>query len=606
MVEQRSIDALVRDVYQGAVSRRTLLKRAAILGISGPTLTALLAACGGEDEEPASDGVATEPPTGVDPLTEVTAEPEEDEEPTEEPAGDATEEPAGDATEEPAVDDEATEEPSDSGSSGGGEATGEIVIMQGVDANTLDPLLRNATPEFTINVHVFDMFLSRNSETLEILPNIVESWETIDDLTWEFKLVEGAMFHDGTPVNAEAAVFTFERASQEQIGEAGRVQSIANQIGYESAEAVDEYTFRVTTTKPAAIFPDLLVSFEICPPSVYEDDSAENLAFVAQNPIGSGPYTFVEWVRDDHITLEANPDYWGTPPSIQTVIVRPVPELTARVVALQNDEANIIVNVAPDVVDQVEEGENTRISQVTGGRNIFIGIRCGTPPFDDVRVRQALNYAIDWDTIKDALLAGYGERTRTIVNPPNENMEIEAYPYDPDRARELLAEAGVDGLEIAMHAPSGRYIQDAQLAEAIAQYFGDVGITIDLQVLEWSVYAGELLAGDGSELNPLFFLGLGSPFSGEQELFYVHPTYSLNFTQWENQEYVDLFDQLNQSVDPDERKELMDQLQVIVMDECPWVWLWHQVDFYGASANLEWEARADERILVSESSFTGV
>lgn len=607
MVEQRSIDVLVRDVYQGAVSRRTLLKRAAILGISGPTLTALLAACGGDEDEDPTEAA----PAGGD-ATATTAAPSGDA--TEEPVSEATEEPDGEATEAP--DDEATEAPEgadatattadSSGSTGGGEATGEVVIMQGVDANTLDPLLRNSTPEFNINVHIFDMFLNRDPVTLEILPSIVESWDTIDELTWEFKLVEDAMFHDGTPVNAEAAVFTFERANQEQIGEAGRVQSIANQIGYESAEAVDEYTFRVTTTKPAAIFPDLLTSFEICPPSAYEDDSAENIANVAQNPVGSGPYKFVEWVRDDHITLEVNPDYWGTPPSIKTVTFRPVPELTARVVALQNDEAQIVVNLAPDVVQQVEDGESTRVSQVTGGRNIFIGIRCDRPPFDDVRVRQALNYAVDWDSIKEALLAGYGERTRTIVNPPNENMAIEAYPYDPDRARELLAEAGVEGLEITMDAPSGRYIQDAQLAQAIAQNFEDIGITINLNVLEWSVYAGELLSGDGSQLDELFFLGLGAPFSGEQELFYVHPTFSLNFTHWENQEYLDLYDQLNQSVDPDERKDLMDQLQVIVMDQCPWVWLWHQVDFYGVSANLEWEARADERISVSTASMSGI
>ncbi|MBA2454114.1 MAG: hypothetical protein H0V47_13150 [Chloroflexia bacterium] len=596
MAEQRSIDALVRDVYQGAVSRRTLLKRAAILGISGPTLTALLAACGGDEDED---------PTAAAPTGDATAT-------TAAPSGDATEEPDDEATEAP--DGEATEAPdgadatATTGGTGstGSEATGSIVIMQGVDANTLDPLLRNATPEFTINMHVFDMFLQRNPDTLAIEPNIVESWETVDELTWEFKLVEGATFHDGTPVDAEAAVFTFERASQEQIGQAGRVQSLANQIGYESAEAIDEFSFRVTTSKPAAIFPDLLTSFEICPPSVYEDDSAENLANVAQSPVGSGPYTFVEWIRDDHITLEANPDYWGTPPSIQTITVRPVPELTARVVALQNDEANIIVNVAPDVVQQVEDAENTRISQVTGGRNIFIGIRCDTPPFDDVRVRQALNYAVDWDSIKEALLAGHGERTRTIVNPPNENMDIEAYPYDPDRARELLAEAGVENLEFTMDAPSGRYIQDSQLAQAIAQNFEDIGFTVNLNVLEWSVYAGELLSGDGSQLDELFFLGLGSPFSGEQELFYVHPEFSLNFTHWENEEYIDLYDQLNRSVDPDERKELMDQLQVIVMEECPWVWLWHQVDFYGASADLEWEARADERIDVSKSNFTGI
>lgn len=598
MAEQRAIDALVRDVYQGAVSRRTLLKRAAVIGISGPTLMTLLAACGGDDDDddsepteaPASGGEATEAPASGGEATEAPAEEDE-------------ETPAADGGEEtPAA---AEETPADSGSGGATEAAGQVVIMQGVDANTLDPLLRNSTPEFNVNVHIFDMFLNRDPKTLEILPHIVESWDTIDDLTWEFKLVEGATFHDGTPINADAAVFTFERANQEMIGDAGRVQSLALQIGYEGAEAVDEYTFRVTTTKPAAIFPDLLTSFEICPPSIYEDDSAENVANVAQNPVGSGPYKFIEWIRDDHITLEVNPDYWGPPPTIKTVIFRPVPELTARVVALQNDEAQIIVNVAPDVVPQVEEGENTRISQVTGGRNIFIGIRCDKPPFDDARVRQALNYAIDWDSIKEALLGGYGERTRTIVNPPHENMEIEAYPYDPDKAMSLLSEAGVEGLEIGMHAPSGRYIQDSQLAQAIAQYFEDIGITVNLEVLEWSVYAGNLLSGDGSQLHELFFLGLGSPFSGEQELNYVHPEYSLNFTHWEDPEYVDLFDQLNKSVDPDVRQDLMNQIQVIVMDQCPWVWLWHQVDFYGVSKNLEWEARADERILVAESTLTG-
>jgi len=596
MVEQRAIDALVRDVYRGAVSRRTLLKRGAALGLATPTLMALLAACGGDDDDDPTATAAA--PSGSDATaTEADAE---DEETEEEPADDATEAPADEETEEDEEPEATEEEPS-----GDVEATGQVVIMQGVDANTLDPLLRNATPEFTINIHVYDMFLKRNPETLAIEPNIVESWENIDPLTWEFKLVEGATFHDGTPVNAEAAVFSFERANQDMIGDAGRVQSLTNQIGFESAEVIDEYSFRVKTSHPAAIFPDLLTSFEICPPSVFSDDSPENLAFIASNPIGSGPYKFVEWVRDDHITLEANPDYWGTPPRIKTVIIRPVPELSARVVALQNEEANIIVNVAPEVVSQLEQGDNTRVSSVTGGRNIFVGIRCDLEPFTDVRVRQALNYAVDWDSIRVALLEGYGERTRTIVNPPNENMDIEAYPYDPEKARALLAEAGVEeGFEVTMDAPIGRYIKDSDIAQAIAQNFEDVGFKINLRALEWSVYAGELLPSGNPD--PLFFLGLGSPFSGEQELFYVHPEYSLNFTFWENEEYVDLYAQLNQSVDPDERKQLMDELQVIVQRECPWVFLWHQVDFYGASANLNWEARADERIQVFESFYEGI
>lgn len=578
-MDQRSIDELVSGVMTGAVNRRQLLTRAAILGISGPTLVALLAACGSGDD----DATATPGSGGTDPTAttggEATA-----------PSGEATT-PSGEAT--------AT---TGGGDTGGAEPAGEIVIMQGVDANNLDPLLRNATPEFTINLHVFDMMLNRDPETLEILPNVVASWENVDDLTWEFTLVEGATFHDGTPVNAEAAVFTFERAAQDQIGDLAVVQSLATQIGFESVEAIDELSFRVTTNKPAAIFPDLLTSFELCPPSVYSDESPENLATVAENPVGSGPYTFVEWVRDDHITLEANPDYWGGPPAIQTIVVRPVPELSARVVALQNGEANIIVNVSPDVVDQVEDSDVTRISSVTGGRNIFVGIRCDTPPFDDVRVRQALNYAVDWDSIKTALLGGYGERTATIVNPPNADPTVTAYPYDPDMARQLLQEAGVEeGFEVTMDAPSGRYIKDAELAQAIAQNFDAVGFKINLRVLEWSIYAGELLPSGNPD--PLFFLGLGSPFSGEQELFYVHPDFSLNYTFWQDEEYVAAFAELNETIDPERRTELMNQLQALVHEGCPWVFLWHQVDFYGASRDLQWDARADERIDVSQSSY---
>lgn len=583
MEEQRKLDSLAGDVLQRSVSRRGLLARAAMMGLTAPAAMSLLAACGGDDE---GDDDTTNPSSGSG--TEPTA---------------TSAETDGEATEET---DAGEEEPTEEGTGGseGGEPEGEIVIMQGVDANTLDPLMRNSTPEFNVNLHIFDMFLNRNGETLEMEPAICETWEAVDEQTWQFKLVEGATFHNGDPVNAEAAVFSFERANRGTLGEKAIVQPLATQVGYVSSSAIDEYTVEVKTDKPVAIFPDLLTSFEICPASVYDDDSEANLAKVAQEPVGSGPYKFVEWVRDDHITLEANPDYWGEMPSIKTVIFRPVPELSARVIALQNDEAQIVVNIAPDVVSQIESGENTRISSVTGGRNIFVGIRCDKEPFTDVRVRQAINYAIDFESIKVALLGGFGEKSSTIVNPPNDNPDLEPYPFDTAKARELLAEAGfVEGTEITMDAPNGRYIKDAEMAQVIAQGLEDIGFKVNLRVLEWSVYAGELIPS--GQTDELFFLGLGSPFSGEQELFYVHPDYSLNFTFWENQEYLDLYEQLTNSIDTAERKDLMNQLQEVVMRECPWIPVWHQVDFYGVSKSLEWEARADERIDVSKARYTG-
>ncbi len=562
------------------LSRRGLLRRAAVLGLAAPVVGSLLAACGGDDEDE-----ATTAPSG----SEATAAPSGS---GSTPEASATEASGGEATTAP------------SGGSEGGEATGEIVIIQGVDANSLDPLLRNSTPEFNLNLHIYDMFLKRDAETLELLPHITEKWEAVDDTTWHLTLVEGATFHDGTPVDADDAVFTFERAGKDMVGDKPRVQSLPTQIGYVSATAVDAKTVEVKTDKPSAIFPALLTSFEICPPSYFSDESPENLAKIAESPMGSGPYKFVEWRRDERFVCEANPDYWGPKPTIKTVTFRPVPELSARVVALQNDEAQIVTNIAPDVAPQIESSDNARVSTVTGGRIIFLGFRCDKPPFDDVRVRQAVNYAIDFEGIKAALLNGHGERASTIINPPHTPPDAQAYPYDPEKAKALLAEAGVaEGFEVTMDAPSGRYIKDAEMAQAIAQNLEAIGLKINLKVLEWSVYAGELLpSGEPDEIH---FLGLGSPFTGEQELFYVHPDFSLNFTRWNNEEFNTLYDQLSNSLDEAERQDLMNQLSAIVMEDCPWAPLWHQVDFYGASKKIEWEARADERIDVTEVRYIG-
>lgn len=587
MENQRGIDALMHDVMRGGLSRRDLLKRAAILGVSAPTLAALIAACEDDDtDDPVDDAVIDDDPDDADPAAPV--DDDEEDEPVDTDDEEDEEEPV--ETDDDEDDEDVAEEPTDS--------EGRLVLLQGVDSNTLDPLVRNSVPESTINRHVFDMMTFRNADTLEIEPLVIEDWTIVDDLTWEFTLVEGAEFHDGSPVNAEAAVHTVERSVLETIGDSGRVHQFGPQNNIDSAEVVDDYTFRINTSAPAPIMLDLMATFELCPIEPYPMD-AENV----DQPVGSGKYRFVEWVRDDHITLEANPDHWDGPPPIQEIVVRPVPEDSSRVIALQNEEAHIIVNVPPELVPQVEEADNARISDVEGGRSIFVGIRNDIEPFGDVRVRQALNYALDFDSISAALLEGFGEKMRTIVNPPNDNPDLEAYPFDPEMARSLLEEAGVeDGTRVVMNAPRGRYIKDDEIAEVVAQNFRDVGFDIDLQVLDWSLYAGELLPS--GEPDALYFLGLGSPFDGQSEINYVHPDYSLNYTRWEDEEYIDLYATLRETLDEDERQDLMYRLQEIIREECPWVFVWKQTDFYGVSQDLEWEARADEAIIMTHARFT--
>lgn len=485
----------------------------------------------------------------------------------------------------------------------GRQPTGTLTIMEGATPNNLDPLLRNAVPEFTINVHVYDMFLNRDAKTLQPIPNIVRTWENIDPYTWEMKLAPNARFHDGTPVNSEAAKFSLDRQKQEKVGNAARVSSFVPLTNYDTTEVVDDLTFRVKTKTPSPVVPDILLSVEIVPPSYFKDESEENLQRIATRPMGSGPYVFKEWVKGDHITLEANKDYWNGPPAFDTLIFKPVPELSTRILALTSGQADVITNVAPDLVDQVNASGAARVSQVTGGRIIFVGIRTDKPYFSDKRVRQALNYTVNFDAIKRALLNGSGDRAKSPVNPPHQNPALSPYPYDVDKAKQLLSEAGVpSGLSVGMMAPSGRYIKDKEMAQALAQNWQrQLGLNIELQVLDWSLYAGSILPS--REPAELYFLGLGSSFDGQTELNYIHPNYSLNYTRWSNNEWTSLFEELKGTIGEDARLKIMYRLQEIMWDEVPWVYVWHQVDSYGVSNRIDWEARADERIYLYDSKW---
>jgi peptide/nickel transport system substrate-binding protein len=567
-------------------SRRQLLRAAAVMGAT-PALISLAAACG-PGAAPASapaPTAASAPPSAA-------------------PAAAAAPTPAAAAPTAAAQQAPATA------------STGQVVVLQGVDANTLDPSFRNSTPEFNINSHIFNTLTWRDAKTLKVTPEFVQSWGLVDDLTWDFKIVTGAKFHDGTPADAEAVAFALTRYAKKQIGGKPTIQgTFTNLTGFESAKAMDASTVRMKTTAPAAIVPDLLSTLELVPPSQYTDESDANLAKLATQPVGSGPYKLVEWVKDDHITLEAFDGYWGPKPAFKTVTIKPVAELSTRVLALQNGQADVIVNVAPDQAAIVDKSDLGRISKVSGGRNIFVGMRVDRPLLADKRVRQALNYAFNFDAVNRALLASAGARTKTIINPPHEPPDAKPYPYDLDKAKSLMAEVGwkpgADGIlekdgqkfALVMDSPSGRYIKDKEIAQAMQQDFQRLGVQIDLRVLDWSLYAGDML----NKRNPddIFFLGLGSPFTGQEELNYIHKDFSLNSTYWPNPEYHELFDQLKASLDETKRQDLMNKMWAIAYDDPPWIYVWHQVDFYGVSKRIAWEARADERIRMSEAKLSG-
>jgi peptide/nickel transport system substrate-binding protein len=483
--------------------------------------------------------------------------------------------------------------------------TGTITVVQGVDANTLDPQFTNATPESTILNHVFDMILWRDAKTLKPIPGAAESFKSVDATTWEFKLRPNMKFHDGTPVDAEAVKFSLDRRATETLGGKPTVPRIRRTISYDSTEVVDALTFRIKTTAPAPTLPDNMTSTPIVPPSVYKDDSAENLAKVAQRPVGGGPFKFVEWRKDQQLVVEVDPNHWRQL-AFERIIFKPVGETSTRILQLKNGEADVIVNVPPDNAADVDRGDKSRISKVDGLRKIFVGIRTEKQPaLGDKRVRQAMNYALNFDALNRALLDGAGSRMKTYFNPPHEPPDAKAYEYNLNRAKELLTQAGYpNGISVEMHAPTGRYIKDKEIAQAIAQDLEKAGIKVDLKVLEWSVYAGqELTKAAGGPPSDLYFVGLGAPVNGQDEAFFFHPDYQLNFTDWKNDEYLSLFDKLKVELDEKKFQDYINQINKILWDEVPWIGVWNQVDYYGASRRIVWDARPDERIAMFEAKW---
>lgn len=484
--------------------------------------------------------------------------------------------------------------------------TGTVTVVQGVDANTLDPQFSNATPEFTILYHVFAPILWRDAKTLKPVPWAAETFKNVDPLTWEFKLRPNMKFHDGTPVDAEAARFSLERWATETIGGKPTVPRPRRTISYDKTEVVDTLTFRIKTTAPAPILTDELTAVMLLPPSVYKDDSAANLAKIAANPVGSGPYKFVEWKKDQQLTVEVNPAWWGKTQSFEKIVFKPVGETVTRILQLKNGEADLIVNVPPDNAADIDKSDKARMSRVQGLRKIFVGIRTEKhPALADKRVRQALNYAVNFDAINRALLDGIGKRMPTYFNPPHEPPDAKAFTYDLNKAKQLLTEAGFgSGLELTMNAPTGRYIKDKEIAQAVAQDLEKAGIKIDLKILEWSVYAGtQLSKATGGPPSALYFVGLGAPVSGQAEAFFFHKDYQLNFTDWKHPEYHALFDKLKVELDERKFQDLINQMNKILWDEVPWIGIYNQVDLYGVSRKLVWEARADERIAMFEASW---
>lgn len=370
----------------------------------------------------------------------------------------------------------------------------ELVIAFQGGASTLDPMMRNETTTMAWQRHIFDNLAIFDRDG-NVQPWIVTGWENVDPTTWRLEVRQGVTFHDGTPMTAEDVAYSILRAATHPRSEMrGGVGGVAE------ANVIDEATVEVVTEAPDPLLPEHLDYVRVVPKGLVEEMGDE--AF-AENPVGTGPYRFVEWLAEDHLTLEAYDGYWGDAPAFRNVRLEVIPNGATRVAALLSGEVDIAVTVLPQDLPRVERSDVAYVSQAPGLRVIYLAmddVRQDTPgmsvpnPFLDDRVRRAVFHAIDMDLITGRIMGGAATPASQFYAPFNEGYdpELERFAYDPERARELLAEAGYeDGFTVRLDAPNDRYLNDALIAQAVGGMLGEVGIDVEVNAVPRAVFFPE-------------------------------------------------------------------------------------------------------------------
>jgi ABC-type transport system substrate-binding protein len=491
-------------------------------------------------------------------------------------------------------------------SSDGTQMGGVLVFARSGDSVGLDPGRETDGESFYGSRQIFDTLVEFKPGTTEVQPALAESWEISDNgLEFTFNLRPGVTFHDGTDFNADAVKFSFDRQRLEDhpyydhgpwkyFGGMG-MGSIIDDI-----VVVDDLTVKFVLTAPEAPFvANLAMDFAaiVSPAAValYDEE-------FSSNPVGTGPFKLVSWTKDDSIVLEANKDYWGEGPYLDRLILRVIPDATARYLALKNGEVDVIDFPSAEDLELMDEDPNIELIQQPGLNVGYIAMNVNKEPFGDVRVRQAMNYAINREEIIEGVYGSAGQVANNPIPPTiwSYNDDIEPYPYDPEKARELLAEAGYpNGFSTDLWAmPVARpYNPNARrIAEIVQAQLAEIGVDIEIVSYDWGTYLDKT-DGSGSDTgtgeHSMAMLGWTGDNGDPDNFIYLllsadsAAVPAMNISFWRNQEFTDLTLQAKRVYDQDARAELYKQAQVIFHEEAPWVPIAHSVVTVPVRSNVK-------------------
>lgn len=495
----------------------------------------------------------------------------------------------------------------------------EIRLGLALEPSSIDPHYHNLGPNNAFSAHIFDPLVDMD-ENQRLIPGLAESWKPVSDTVWEFKLRQGVKFHDGSPFTADDVIYTFERAPN--------VPNSPSSFGIytkgKTVEKVDDFTVRISTQEPYPLMPNDISGIYIV--SKKAADGATTGDFNSgKAAIGTGPYKFIEWVPGDRIVIERNPDFWGEKAIFDKVTIKPIKSDPTRVAALLAGDVDFIDQVPTADIERLKGDANINLSQGVSNRIIYLHMdqfREKTPfvtgteknPLLDVRVRKAISKAINREAIVERVMEGVaipaGQLLPSTFFGVSKNLKPE--PYDVKGAKKLLEEAGYPkGFGLTLHGPNGRYINDAEIAQAVAQMLTRIGIETKIETFPPSVFFSRASSG-GPDKTPEFSLvlvgwgsGTGEPSSPLKSLLATFDRDAgmgaSNRGRYSNPEFDKMLGEALATVDDDKRADLLAAATDKAIGEDQGIIpLHYQVNTWAARKPWKYTPRTDERSIVME------
>lgn len=443
------------------------------------------------------------------------------------------------------------------------------------DVSQMNPVRTTSAANLRTTTQIVESLFRLDATTGELVAHLATGAEQIDDLTLQVRIREGVSFSNGEPVDAQAVKFSIETLAAEpvQVVALGAVSHV---------DIIDDHTVNIVTTEPYPLLAlSLALNGHVVPPAYYQEVGPDGFA---AHPIGTGPFKFEDRVPGQSITLVRNDEYWAGPVSFERLEFRPIPEDSSRIAALLAGEIDIATNIPASQYARLESAAGVDVASVLGfSAKLVLLDALPDSPIADPRVRQAINLAVDKEALLDVLYDGHGQISTCQLGTPaffGYNPDLEPYPYDPDRARQLLAEAGYpNGLTVdyKYRTSSG----DGELTEAIAAMLGDVGIQVNHIVLEGGEFLRQLSA---FELRNMATLGITTA----PDTTYGHNIFLQDapYSYYRNPAFDEVVAQASQALDPDERRALLGEAARIACEDPVALFLFSLEDIYGVSERV--------------------